>query len=86
MVKTAKMISATEAGEKLDSLMEEAAESHEPIHIQGKRTTAVLISEQDWLSLEEMRYLQSIPGMVESIREAANTPISECIKEEDLEW
>lgn len=38
---------------------------------------AVLISEEDWNSLQETMYLYSIPGMVESILEAEKEPLSE---------
>jgi antitoxin YefM len=58
----------TKARSKLYELLDEAAESHEPIQITGKRSNAVLISEEDWRSIQETLYLVSIPGMRESIR------------------
>lgn len=39
--------------------------------------SAVLISEEDWSSMNETMYLYSIPGMVESIIEAGKEPLSE---------
>ena len=48
---------------------------------------AVLISEEDWNAIEETLYLNSIPGMAESIIEAGNTPIEECtVYDPDEEW
>ena len=38
----------TQARSKLYQLMDEAADSHEPIQITGKRSNAVLVSEEDW--------------------------------------
>jgi len=39
-------------------LLDDVAESHEPILITGKRANAVLISEADWRAFEEtMRIL-----------------------------
>lgn len=77
-------ISATEARKNLYRLLDEAAQSHEPIHITGKRTGAVLVSEEDWSAIQETMYLLSIPGMRESIREGLKTPISKCTG--DLKW
>jgi len=71
-------IKATEARAKLYKLLDEAAESHEPIQITGKRTNAVLISEDDWRSIQETLYLLSIGGMRESIRKGFKTPVEKC--------
>ena len=38
---------------------------------------AVLVSEEEWNSLQETMYLYSIPGMVESIKAAREEPLSE---------
>ena len=57
---------------------------HAPIVITGKRANAVLVSEEDWQSIQETLYLLNIPGMRESIREGLTTPLEECSG--DLEW
>ena len=64
-------ISATKARTQLYRLIDEANDSHEPIQITGKRGNAVLLSESDWSSIQETLYLNSIPGMVESIQQAS---------------
>ena len=74
----------TDARARLYRLIDEAASSHEPIHITGKRTNAVLLSEEDWQSIQETLYLLSIPGMRESIRKGLKTPVREC--SEELDW
>ncbi len=79
-----KTIKATEARNKLYRLIDEASESHEPIHISGKRSNAVLVSEEDWRSIQETLHLLSIPGMRESIIEGLKTPVEEC--SEEPEW
>jgi len=71
-------MTASEARARLYKLLDEAAESHEPIRIQGKRHSAVLVSEDDWRSIEETLHLVSIPGMADSIREGLKTPVSRC--------
>jgi prevent-host-death family protein len=70
------VISATEARARLFRLIDDAAESHVPIRIAGKRASAVLIAEDDWRAIEETLYLLSVPGMRESIREGLATPVS----------
>lgn len=68
-------ITATEARSKLFRLIDEAAESHQPVLISGKRNSAVLVSEEDWAAIQETLYLLSIPGMRESIRKGLETPL-----------
>ena len=77
-------LSASEARSNLFRLIDEAAESHQPITITSKRNNAVLVSSEDWDSIQETVYLLSIPGMRESIRKGIATPVEECNKE--LDW
>ncbi len=77
-------VTATKARGSLYSLIDEANSSHEPIQITGKRGNAVLISEDDWRSIQETLYLQSIPGMVESIKKARKEGNKEASR--DLDW
>ena len=77
-------VTATKARGNLYSLINEVRESHEPIQITGKQGNAVLISEEDWRSIQETLYLVSIPGMRKAIRKGLETPIEDCI--ESLDW
>ena len=77
-------ITATEARKRLYKLLDEVSESHEPIQITGKRSNAVLVSEDDWRAIQETLYLHSVPGMNKSIIEGLNTPIDEC--DEEIDW
>lgn len=79
-----KTITASHARANLYRLLEETAQSSEPIQITGKRGNAVLVSADDWRALQETVYLLSIPGMRESIREGLDTPLDEC--SEDPGW
>jgi len=71
-------IRVSEARDHLYRLVDEVAESHEPVVITGKRGSAVLVSEDDWRAIQETIYLLSVPGMRESIREGLATPVDEC--------
>ena len=79
-----KTISVTKARSNLYKLIDETSEGHEPIQITGKRSNAVLVSEEDWASIQETLYLLSTPSMRESIREGLKTPIEACSGE--LDW
>ncbi len=77
-------LSATEARKCLYSLVDDVAESHDPVQIVGKRNSAVLVSEDDWRAIQETLYLTSIPGMRESIQDGIKSPVEEC--DAELEW
>ena len=70
-------ITASEARANLYRLIDEAASSHQPLLITGKRNKAVLVSEEDWEAIQETLYLLSIPGMRESIREGMARPVGD---------
>ena len=77
-------ITASEARANLYRLIDETAESHQPIVITGKRTNVVLLSAEDWLAIQETLYLLSVPGMRESIAAGMAADTEECSKE--LDW
>lgn len=77
-------LTASEARARLYRLIDEAAASHKPVRITGKRYNAVLVSEEDWNAIQETLYLLAIPGMRESIKKGLQTPIEECGR--DLDW
>lgn len=80
------LLTVREARDKLYRLIDEIAEHHKPVIISGKRNNAVLIAQEDWDAIQETLYLVSIPGMKESIQEAASEPVEECVALEDLDW
>jgi prevent-host-death family protein len=77
-------LNASEARANLYKLLDQAAETHKPVRIAGKRNNAVLVSEDDWNAIQETLYLLSIPGMRESIRLGMKTPAKKLAK--DLRW
>lgn len=79
-----KILSATQARSDIFNLIDETANSHEPVVITGKRNNVVMVSQEDWNAIQETLYLNSIPNMRESIIEGMNTPIEDC--SEDIEW
>ncbi len=77
-------MTASKARIGLYKLLDRAAASHEPVQITGKRSSAVLIGEEDWRAIQETLYLLSIPGMRESIRKGLKASVKECGK--TLKW
>lgn len=69
-------ITASEARAGLYRLIDQAAESHKPVTISGKRANAVLIAEEDWSAIQETLYLMAVPGMRESIKDAMAEPLA----------
>ena len=80
------ILSASQARANLFKLLEKVNQESKPCIITSRKGDGVLISKDDWDSIQETLYLQSIPGMRESIIEGMNTPLSECVSEEELEW
>ena len=77
-------INVTKARANLYKLLNEASETHEPIQITGMKSNAILVSEEDWNSVQETLHLLSIPGMRESIIEGLGADVENDTKE--LDW
>lgn len=77
-------LTASEARANLYRLIDEAAESHEPIIISGKRCNAVLLAAEDWSAIQETLYLLAVPGMRESIKVGRAEPLAKSAKV--LKW
>ena len=77
-------INAAKARAELYKLLKQVSESHEPIQIKGRSSSAVLVDEDDWRSIQETLHLLSVSGMRESIVGGLNTPLEGC--SEELEW
>jgi prevent-host-death family protein len=73
-------LNASEARANLYRLLDQAAETHKPVRIAGKRNNAVLVAEDDWNAIQETLYLLSVPGMRESIRAGLQTPAGKMAK------
>lgn len=73
------MMRAVAATEDFYGLIAEANVHSEPITIINScGKNAVLISEDTWNTIQETVYLNSVPGLVQSIHDAASEPPEEC--------
>ena len=72
-------VTMAEAKENFYQLVTDVNESSAPVTIMNDRgKNAVLLSEDDWGAIQETLYLNSIPGMAESIVRAGEEPSSKC--------
>ena len=67
-------------------ILEQTIKWGEPVNISTKDGNAVVISEDDYNGLMETLYLSSMPDVKNAIIEGLNTPISECIPENEIQW
>ena len=65
-----KVMTVSQARTNIYKLIDETAQTHEPVLITGKRNNVVMLSQEDWNAIEETLYLNSIPGMVTSLQES----------------
>ncbi len=77
-------ITVGHAKTKLQSLLDEVAASHRPVHIAGKGSAGVLVCEEDWRDIQETLHLLSIPEMRRSIRRGLDTPVEKCAR--NVKW
>ncbi len=77
-------MSVSQVRKDIYNVMDETAQSHEPVLITGKRNNVVMLSQEDWNAIEETLYLNSIPNMASSIQESMSADDSEFT--EDIEW
>ncbi|WP_455031184.1 type II toxin-antitoxin system Phd/YefM family antitoxin [Oribacterium sp.] len=81
-------ISITKARAKLNQIVSEVNEYSQPITITNNRgKNAVLVGEEDWKAIQETLYLNSIPGMSQSILASKEEDLSECTSyDPNEEW
>ncbi|MCR5783936.1 MAG: type II toxin-antitoxin system Phd/YefM family antitoxin [Clostridia bacterium] len=80
-------INVTQARSKLYQLISEVNMNSEPVTLTNNRGgNCVLVSESDWRAIQETLYLNSVPGMAESILEADREAETGKVYDPDEEW
>ena len=79
-----KVMTVSQVRADIYNIMNETAQSHEPVLITGKRNNVVMLSQEDWNAIEETLYLNAIPNMASSIQKLMNADDSEF--SETIEW
>ena len=80
-------VTANTAQRDLGNILESVTRYNEPITIvSDDNKVGVLLSMDEWRGIQETLYLQSIPGMVDSIKAAAAEPTEEGIDASHVNW
>lgn len=75
-------INSTNARKNFFRIIEDVIKTNKPITVTGKSGNVLIISEDDYNSIQETMYLCSIPGMREKLIKGINTPLEECVEDE----
>lgn len=70
----------------LFKVLENTIKFNEKVNIATKDGNAILVSEEEWNGLMATLEIYSNPKLKDKIVEGLNTPLSETISEEDIEW
>jgi PHD/YefM family antitoxin component YafN of YafNO toxin-antitoxin module len=62
-----------------DTILDSVIKQGDTVSIATDDGAAILINQDEWYGMIETLYLQTIPGMAESIIEGKKTPVDECI-------
>lgn len=79
-------INITNFRKNIYELLEQTIKYNQPINISTKNGNAVLLSEEDYRSLMETLYIESIPGLKEDIIKGMEEDIEDCVDEDEVEW
>jgi prevent-host-death family protein len=80
-------VTANTAQRDFNNILDNVTRYNEPITIvSDDNKIGVLLSMEEWRNIQETLYLQSIPGMVKSIKEAAAEPLADGIDASEINW
>lgn len=76
-------INATNLRKSLYEYLNSAVEYNDVINVNTKKGNAVILSAEDYNSMQETLYLMGVPGMKERLDEGLTVMVEDC---EDFEW
>jgi len=78
--------SVTNFRKNIYNILSQTIKFNEPVNINTKDGNAIILSEEDYNGLIETLYLSNMPEVKKSIVDGLNTPIEECIEEDEVQW
>ena len=72
-------MTATAAQRNFTAILDTVIRQGDMISIATDDGAAMLVNQEEWYGMIETLYLQSIPGMKESIMEGKATPLDDCL-------
>ena len=77
---------ATNFRKNIFSLLEQTIKFNETIHVNTKDGNAILISEEDYNNLMATLEIYNNPKLHEKILKGLETPVEECLSEDEIGW
>ena len=77
-------ISITQLRKNIFSIFDDAIETDEPIYVKTKKGNAVIISQNELEDLKETMYLMSNKTTYNNIIQGIQTPLEECVEDDNL--
>lgn len=79
-------INITSFRKDIYKLLDNAIKYNEPINVSTKNGNAIILSEEDYNSLIETLYIESVPGLKKEILKRANDSEDEFVSEDEVDW
>ena len=79
-------INITNFRKKVFDYISQTIEFNEVVNESTKNGNDVIISESDYNAMLETLHILSVPGLIEEIKSAGETPLSECVSESEVTW
>jgi len=80
-------ITANTAQRDFNDVIDSVTKFNEPVTIVSDDSkVAVLLSMENWSGIQETLYLHSIPGMVQSIKDASAEPLTDGIDSSEVDF
>lgn len=79
-------LTSTSFQDNVLAVLDDTIKSNKPTFITTKSGNAVLLSEEEYSGLLETLHLLSHPATREKLLTAKASPLSECIREDELDW
>ena len=70
----------------ISNFIKQTIQNNEQIHITTKNGNVIVISEEKYNSLLETLYLTNSEEMKKKIIDGKNTPLKNCVAEDEVEW
>ena len=81
-----KNVNITSFRKDIYKLLENTIKYNEPINISTKNGNAIILSEEDYNSLIETLYIESIPELKKEILKRADDSEDEFVSENEVKW
>ena len=79
-------VNVTSFRKDIYKLLENTIKYNEPINISTKNGNAIILSEEDYNSLIETLYIESIPELKKEFLERADDSDNEFVGEDEVQW